>query len=296
MSTSKSTSSPKHGKRVIVAMSTSSLDYHFEEHDIRILRLTINMGDKSAIDGTTITCDDFQRWLLAHPNELASTSPPSQLTMRKFFLGLMDEGFDEVLFIGMSSLLSKTCEHVRNIIPLLHGKMKVHVFDTCTGTFTEGLMALEAQKCFAKGWSTKKTIQRLEMLRQHQQVYFGVDNLKYLVNNGRLSYASGLLANFLNIKPLIHVTRAGAAEVAEKIFSTQRVMLAIAERINAHTREGEYRVFTLYSGTGSATLHRELQTVIAEQCGLNDLPSYPISPVVAAHIGPYAFGAGLFKI
>lgn len=289
-------STQKHPKRVIVAMSTSSLDYHYEEHDIRILRLNINMGNQSYIDGSTITCDDFQRWLLAHPDELASTSPPSQLTMRKFFLGLMDEGYDEVLFIGMSSLLSKTCEHVRNIIPLLHGKMKVHVFDTCSGTFTEGLMALEAQKCFSKGWSTKKTMQRLEMLREHQRVFFGVDNLKYLVNNGRLSYASGLLASFLNIKPLIHVTREGAAEVAEKIFSTPRVMQAIADKINSHTREGGYRVFTLYSGTSSANLHRDLQKVLAEQCGLTDLPSYPISPVVAAHIGPHAFGAGLFKL
>lgn len=286
----------QNAKRVIVAMSTAGLDYHYEEHDIRILRLNVHIENEVFVDGQTITCDEFQRWLLSHPDQLASTSPPSQLLLRKFFLGLMDEGFEEVLFVGMSSVLSKTCEHVRNVIPLLHEKMKVTVFDTRTGAFNEGLMALEAQKCFAKGWSTKKTIQRLDMLRQHQQVYFGVDNLKYLVNNGRLSYASGLLANFLNIKPLIHVNRDGVAEVAEKIFSTQRVMQAIAERINEQTKVDEYRVFTLYSGVSSTHLHRELQKVLAEQCNLNDLPSYPISPVLAAHIGPYAFGAGLFKV
>lgn len=290
------TSQPQQSKRIVVAMSTAGLDYHPEAHGVRILRLNIRTGTDTFIDGESMDCETFQRWLLSHPNELASTSPPSQLNLRKFFLGLMDEGYEEVLFIGMSSALSKTCEHVRNIIPLLQNQMKIHVFDTRTGTFTEGLMALEAEKCFAKGWSMKKTLQHLEHLRVYQQVYFGVDNLTYLVNNGRLSRASGLLANFLNIKPLIHVNRQGEAEVAEKIFSTNRVMQAIADRINHLTDSDHYHVFTLYSGTSSAELHRSLQRVLAEQCGLTDLPSYPISPVVAAHIGPHAFGAGLFKI
>lgn len=157
-------------------------------------------------------------------------------------------------------------------------------------------MALEAEKCFAKGWTMKKTLKRLEMLRDHQQVFFGVDNLNYLVNNGRLSQASGLLASFLKIKPLIQVTRTGEAMVVEKILTTRRVMQAIGERVRQCTQDGEYHIFTLYSGSGSMNLHRELQMVLAETEGLTDLPAYPISPVVAAHIGPYAFGVGVFKV
>lgn len=283
-------------KRAVVAMSTSCLDYHPEAHNVHLLRLNVHMGDQTFIDGSTLSSDDFQHWLLSNPNELAHTSPPSSLKIRQFFVSLMDEGYNEVLFIAMSSALSKTYEHVRKIIPLLENKMKIHVFDTKTGTFTEGLMALEAEKCFAKDWSTRKTIERLEMLRNHQQVFFGVDHLKYLVNNGRLSQASGLLASVLKIKPLIHVNPKGEAVVLEKIFSTPRVMTAIAEHINEHTRNDKYQVFTLYSGSSSTSLHRELQSVLTDKCGLVDLPAYPISPVVAAHIGPHAFGAGLFKV
>ncbi len=143
-------------KRIVVAMSTSGLDYHPDAHGVRILRLNVRMDSDTFIDGETIDCEAFQRWLLMNPNKLASTSPPSALITRKFFISLMDEGFTEVLFIAMSSALSKTCEHVRNIIPLLDKQMKIHVFDTKSGTFTEGLMALEAEKCFAKGWSMKK--------------------------------------------------------------------------------------------------------------------------------------------
>lgn len=283
-------------KRIIVAMSTSCLDYHPEPHGIRILRLNVKMGNETFIDGSTLTCDDFQHWLLTHPNELASTSPPSSLVLRKFFVGLMDEGYEEVLFIGMSSALSRTYEHVCNLIPLLESKLTIHAFDSKTGTFTEGLLALEAEKCFNKGWSTKKTLERLEMLREHQQVFFGVDNLTYLVNNGRLSQASGLLASFLKIKPLIEVNRKGEAVVADKIMTTRRVMQHIANRMVPFYETGNYHFFTLYSGTSSTNLHRELQEILAEQLDLRNLPSYPISPVVAAHIGPHAFGVGIFKL
>lgn len=284
-------------KKLVVAMSTSCLDYHPHPHRVRILRLYIEMGGRRYLDGQELKHADFQDWMLSHPGQTAQTAPPPRLELTRFFLKIMDEGYSEVLFIAMSSALSATGARVREIAPLFDGKMRIEVFDSQTGTFTEGLMALEADRCFQAGWTMERTLARLEYLRRDCQVLFGVADLRYLIDNGRLSRMSGTVANLLRLKPLIQVNGEGGgkARVAERIMTTTRAMRAISERVGYYTDGGScHSVFTLYSG--SSGLHRDLQDMLAAHHGLSRLPAYPISPVVAAHIGPFAFGVGMMRI
>ncbi|WP_304334229.1 DegV family protein [Conchiformibius steedae] len=281
------------GKKLVVAMSTSCLDYHPHPHNVRILRLNIELSGKRYIDGLSLKNSDFQSWMLNNPQHLAKTSPPNRLEITKFFLKIMDEGYRQVLFVGMSEALSKTCARVREIIPLFEGKMAIRVFDTRSGTFTEGMMALEADRCFRQGWSMEKTVARLEELRDDCQVIFGVSDLSYLIDNGRLSRVSGFVANLLHLKPLIHVNRDGEAEVAERIMTTVRAMRALSDHVGQALQRGHYSVCTLYSG--NLELHRDLEYILETHNQLRHLPAYPLSPVVAAHIGPHAFGVGLIR-
>lgn len=276
-------------------MSTSGLDYYPFSHDIRILRLKVILGNETFVDSPEFMDNNrFVDWVRNHPDILPKSAPPSRLELTKFFLGLQDEGFEDVLFIAMSSALSKTYQQVIDMIPLLHGKMRVHVFNSLTGTFTEGLMALEADKCLKQGMSIEQTLNRLEVMRRDSHVMFGVDDLTYLVKNGRLTFASHFFANLFKIKPLIRVDREGRAVVAEKIMTTTRTMYAIADRIRELTATRDYYVFTLYSG--DMVLHRQLVDILAERNNLSGLPSYPISPVVTAHAGISGFGVGLLPL
>lgn len=282
-------------KTVVVAMSTSGLDYYPFDHDIRILRLKVILGDKTYVDSPEfIDNDRFVAWVRENPDKLPKTSPPSRLEITKFFLGLQDEGFEDILFIAMSSALSKTYQQVIDMIPLLQNKVRVHVFNSRTGTFTEGLMALEADKCLKQGMSVEETLRRLEDMRRDSHVMFGVDDLTYMVKNGRLSFASHFLANLFKIKPLINVDRDGKAVVAEKIMTTTRTMYAISDRIREITATRDYYVFTLYSG--NMELHKQLVDILAERNNLSGLPAYPISPVVTAHAGISGFGVGLLPL
>lgn len=269
-------------KTVVVAMSTSGLDYYPFDHDIRILRLKVILGDKTYVDSPEfIDNDRFVSWVRENPDQLPKSAPPSRLEITKFFLGLQDEGFEDILFIAMSSALSKTYQQVIDMIPLLQNKVRVHVFNSRTGTFTEGLMALEADKCLKQGMSVEETLRRLEDMRRDSHVMFGVDDLTYMVKNGRLSFASHFFANLFKIKPLIDVDRDGKAIVAEKIMTTTRTMHAISDRIRELTTTRDYYVFTLYSG--NMELHKQLVDILAERNNLSGLPAYPISPVVTAH-------------
>lgn len=277
-------------KRLVAAMSTACLDYHPYPHNVRTLRLYIEMENHRYIDGQTLKSEEFRHWMLEHPGRLATTMPPSRLEITKFFLNIMDEGYEEVLFVGMSSALSRTVLRVREIVPLFEGKMRIEVFDTKTGSFAEGMMALEADRCFRKGWSMKRTLARLQRLRRDCQVMFGVSDLSYLLYNGRLSRMSALIANVLQLKPLMLLNRRGEAEVAERVMTNLRAMRALSDYAGERAKCGQYALFTMYSG--DTALH-EMEEVLQERNNWYRLPAYPISAAVAAHIGPHAFGVGL---
>lgn len=282
-------------KAVVVAMSTSGLDYYPFSHDIRILRLKVILGDKTYVDSPEfIDNDKFVAWVNNNPNKLPKSAPPSRLEVTKFFVGLLDEGYEDVLVITMSSALSKTHEKIIDVVPVLQGRMRIHVFNSRSGTFTEGLMALEADKLMKQGLTIKQIVRRLEAMRRDAHVMFGVDDLTYMVRNGRLSFASKVFANLFKIKPLIKVDRQGRAVVAEKIMTTHRTMLAMSERIRQITATRDYYIFTLYSG--NMQMHQEFLDILAEHNNLSGLPSYPISPVVTAHSGVSAFGVGLLPL
>lgn len=284
-------------KRVAVAaMSTSGLDYYPHPHNVHILRLKVILGGQTFIDDPKrFSNDQFVRWVRENEVLLPKTSPPSRLEITKFFLNFIDEGYDEVIFIAMSSMLSKTYKQVIDSIPLLQGKIQVHPFDTKSGTFTEGWMALEAERLLAQGWDTKKVLARLEVIRDNSHVFFGVDDLTYMVRNGRLSSASQFVASLLRIKPLIKVDTDGRAVVAERVFTTHRATVAMSNYVqDIMAKGGRYNVFTLYSG--HLDLHRNMQMVLAERNGLKNLPAYPIGPVVSAHAGVSAYGVGIVPI
>lgn len=282
-------------KSVVVAMSTSGLDYYPFDHNIRILRLKLVLGKETfADDPKVFNNDQFVDWVNNNPDLLPKSTPPSRLELTKFFVNLMDEGYEDVIFIAMSAVLSKTYQQVIDIIPVFQGKMRIHVFNSRTGTFTEGLMALEADKCLRQGVSVADTITRLEHIRKHTHVMFGVDDLTYLVKNGRLSSTSHFFANLFKIKPLINVDREGRAVAVEKIMTSHRTMLAISDRVLALTSERDYYAFTLYSG--NMVLHDEFVAILNEKNNLSGLPAYPISPVVGAHVGIGSFGIGLVPL
>lgn len=281
-------------KKLVVAMSTSGLDYYPNAHSIRILHLNVTVGEETFVDGETLKADAFEEWLLKNPSGVVKTSPPSDNMLTRFFMKIVDDGYDEVLVVTMSSVLSKTHEYVKQLIPLFADKLRIHVFDSKTGTFAEGLMALEAEQCFNKGMDVESTLTRLRKMRQNNTVMFAVSDLRYLINNGRLSQTAGFFANMLNIKPIIQVTPNGEAVVAEKIMSFNRAMTSLSKHLEGYLKQGKnHRVYLLYTGSKRDNFF-EFERIVAENNHLKQLPAYPITPVVSAHAGPNCVGFGIF--
>ena len=125
-------------KRVVVATSTSCLDYFPGQHDVRILRLHVSLDEQDYLDGQDIRADDFNQWLLDNPGQLARTSPPTFNEIVEFFVDLSAQGYQEALVLTLSSALSQTHQHLLEAKKLFAGTLDILVFDTKTVCFCVG--------------------------------------------------------------------------------------------------------------------------------------------------------------
>lgn len=280
-------------KRVVIDTSTGGLDYYHEPHDVEILRIKIFLDDVSYDDGQDLTAEKFYEILRNQPDLVPKTSQPSAGEVIDFIKQLHnDKGYDEFFVTTLSSKLSGTYNSVKLAAEELAPDIKVHVFDTLTVCFSEGLFALEADKMIKAGASFEDIDKKLESMKNKNTIFFAVDSLRYLVMNGRLSGAAAFVGKLLKIKPILQVQETGHIVSIEKIRNIKSALSNIASKVKDYVGDRTYDAYILYTGNPSLKAHFE--HILKQELGLEHLYEAPNTPVVGAHIGPDVVGIGIF--
>jgi len=280
------------GKKIVVDTSTGGLDYYPFGHDIKILRIRVFLDEQGYLDGSELKADDFYRMLRERPELIPRTSQPSIGEVVDFFEHLYEQGYDEFYVTTISSKLSGTHNVIKLASEQLKDKMHIHVFDTLTVCFSEGLFALDAEKMLKEGKTFEDIDHHLEEKRKNNTIFFAVDSLSYLVKNGRLSNAQAFVGKVLKIKPILQVQETGHIVSIEKIRNIKNALSSIASKVNAYANGRAFDAYILY--TGNPKLKSHFIETLKEELGLENLYEAPSTPVVGAHIGPDVIGVGIF--
>lgn len=197
----------------IVADSTCDLSADLiEKYDITIIPLCIVMGENSYFDGIETTPEEIYKWADANkttPKTAAVTIDNAASLLKPF----MDED-REIVFFGISSQMSTTCNVVR-LIGEEAGYDKLHVIDSQSLSTGIGLQVLYAARLSMAGESAASIVEKVEKRRSAVSASFVIDTLTYLSRGGRCNSVTALLANTLKLKPEI-VVKDGAMIVAKK--------------------------------------------------------------------------------
>lgn len=197
----------------IVADSTCDLSADLiKKYDITIIPLCIVMGENSYFDGIETTPEEIYKWADANkttPKTAAVTIDNAASLLKPF----MDED-REIVFFGISSQMSTTCNVVR-LIGEEAGYDKLHVIDSQSLSTGIGLQVLYAARLSMAGESAASIVEKVEKKRSAVSASFVIDTLTYLSRGGRCNSVTALLANTLKLKPEI-VVKDGAMIVAKK--------------------------------------------------------------------------------
>ena len=127
------------------------------------------------------------------------------------FEPVLKEGKD-VIYISLSKNISGThnaaliaSEDLKETYP----ERKVLLVDSLNASLGQGLLAIYASKMRDKGATIDETVQVLQDTVLKMNGVFTVGDLKYLAKSGRLSSATALAGNVLNVKPILRGSEEG---------------------------------------------------------------------------------------
>lgn len=141
----------------------------------------------------------------------------------------VEEGYTHIIALMLSDGLSGTFNLINNMVEEYKGKLVIENIPTKSTTWAIGHYALEALDMIEDGESFANISNYLNNNVRRNNIFFGVETLKYLVRGGRLSKISGTIGEALDIKPILTLTEAGTIETVEKVRGRKKSLSRIVE-------------------------------------------------------------------
>ncbi len=274
----------------VLVCTNAGIDYIKHDYEVGIVRSTVLMGGKEYIDYEELTADKFYQMLKEDPSLFPRTSMASTGTMLEFYENLKADGCDTIIFVTISSKLSGTYENA-----LLAAKMiedvDVRVFDSKTVGYLECKMVFAAHEGFKAGKTIEEIMADLEFIRDNNKIYFAVNDLRYLIKNGRLSNAAGFVANFLKIKPLLEINKEGAVVSVEKIRTFKKAVDRVIQKYIEETEGKDVETFIIHAYNQQSRDYMR-KRVKELRPSVGEIKDYLLTPAVGAHCGPGAITIG----
>jgi DegV family protein with EDD domain len=255
--------------------------------DIHLVPLTLTLEGKTYRSGVDIQPDEFYR-LLESSATFPTTSQPSSGDFFELYRKLAAHDPD-ILSIHISSGLSGTVNAARagaEMVPEAH----VTIFDSKTLSGAEGWLVEAAARAIKAGWSKERILTMLERISAITDTLYTLATLRYLIHGGRINHIKGLLAQVLNIKPIIGVEKERGTYVQHGQARTlDKAILKIADYVMERFAPGtemRFQVLHGHNANGAALLRQRLEQLF--KCTF--LPTGSIAPVLGAHTGPGLVG------
>lgn len=281
-------------KIVIVTDSTCDLDeINLIKYDIRTVSLQIVYPDGSTYrDRREISASKVAEDM---PTQEIKTSLPIGKDILDLLNELYEEGYTHILMSPLSSGLSGTFEFMCNLKEDFKDKLVIEIIDNKSVSLGFGYPLIKASEARSEGKSFDEIVALLKDYSKRVEVYFAVDELTYLQRGGRISKAAEVMANILDIKPIIKMTEEGTLEVVHKTRGIKKSLKQISKELLkfAEGREIE-KIFVVHS------FAPEKAEYLLE-CFKKEVPDdniyleiIELSTLLTVHTGPGLCGAGLF--
>ncbi|MGN0143160.1 MAG: DegV family protein [Roseburia sp.] len=264
---------------------------------IFVVPMPVIIDGETYFEGKDISETEFYDALCS--NKQVSTSMPSPGDVLSLWDSILSQGYDELVYIPMSSGLSNSCAAAAGLSLDYEGR--VHIADNHRISVTLRESVYTAHNLAKEGISGREIKDYLEKDAYNSTIYIAVNTLEYLKRGGRVTPAGAALASVLNIKPILTIQ----GEKLDSFSKARSMKKALDKMVQALQNDVQNRFpdatpDRLRIGTAGTMLSEE-ETEAWESVVRNAFPGSevyynPLSLSIGCHIGPHAFGVGLTRI
>ena len=287
-------------KVAVMTDSNSGLRQHEgKELGITIVPMPFMIDGEEYYEDINLTQEMFYEKLTNDAD--VSTSQPAIGVIMAAWDELL-ETHDQIVYIPMSSGLSKSCESAMMLAEAEY-KGKVFVVDNKRISVTQKASVLDAIALVKQGLTGEEIHNKLMEASMNASIYIMLDTLKYLRKGGRITPAAAAVGGLLKIKPVLKI----AGEKLDKfrmmnrtIPNARRIIIdAIKEDREGFLKELDGRtdnveIHAAYTGVDRTEVE-QLVKEAEEELGLKVICVDPLSLSVSCHIGDGAIALTVVK-
>ena len=172
-----------------------------EKLGVFVLAMPVNLEETIHYEGIDITSEQLYDAMRQHRD--VSTSQPSPGQLMELWDGILAKGYDEIVYIPMSSGLSGSCQSAALFAQDYDGR--VQVVDNHRISVTQKESVISALRLAEQGYDAGQIREFLEKHAYDASIYITVDSMEYLKKGGRVTPAAATLATVLNLKPVLTI-------------------------------------------------------------------------------------------
>lgn len=266
-----------------------------EKLGIYVIHMPVIIDETTFYENDTITEAEFFHALSSDKH--ITTSQPSPGDVMDLWDQILNEGYNELVYIPMSSGLSNSCAAATGYSLDYDGK--VEVIDNHRISVTMYESVLHAREMSLNGASAKEIKAALESDAYNSSIYITVNTLEYLKKGGRITPAAALIGTVLSIKPILTIQGEKLDSYAKARGSMKRAeeKMILALQSDLEKRFADQDRSKLHIGAAGAGLttaqQEEWLILLRNRFPEADVFYNPLSASISVHTGPGAVGVGI---
>ncbi len=229
--------------------------------------LTIHVGNQSIVDDA---CFDRGALLLAMKE--CPTAPHTSCPSPAQYLDAFACGAEDLYVVTLSALLSgshNAAAQARSLWLEEHPNSNVHIFNSCSASAGEVLVALKIQELAQSGMDFTTVVAQVSRYIEEMDTLFVLENLDNLRKNGRLTRMQSLVTSTLRIKLLLGSTPEGEICKKGQAMSVKQALGKMAAMMAADPCHAGKRLAIVHCNCLERAYH--LRELALKQCQFSEI-------------------------
>lgn len=283
-------------RTAIVTDSNSGIfEKEGRELGVHIVPMPVMIDGKTYFEGVNLTHEKFYR-LLSEGSDVSS-SQPTLGSIMEVWDGIFSSGYDEIVYIPMSSGLSGSCQTAAALSEEYKGR--VYVVDNHRISVTQRHSVQDALMLAGQGYAANEIKNILERTAYESIIFVGVETLEYLKKGGRVTPAGAAIGTLLNIKPLL-VIEGERLDAHAKVRGTKSCKKRLLEEMKKKADEFHEKGADIRVGAAGSFVskeeHLEWMEMVKEVFAGEEINYDPLTFSISCHVGAGAFGMGISRV
>lgn len=263
-----------------------------KKYNIHLIPLRVFLDGAEYVDKVTIHADEFYSRLI-EAKEFPKTSQPAPKDFQRTFQHL-SKTYDTILSLHVSKALSGTYQSAATVARQVNGAA-IKIIDSKTTTVGLGLIVQAAAEKIEEGVETDKLEKLIDNWIKNCKIYVGLATVEYLIRGGRLSKGKAMVANMLQLRPILSVNSSGNVKKAAAAKAGIPTQNKVLELIFSESQKMKNPKFAIAHVEAHKTAEWYHQKILDKYPG-QDIMILPASPALGAHTGPGAAAVAVLDL